>query len=279
MPGGAEEERGVIIATTPEGRRESAKTFGQMPEEVLRRAEEEGRKPNSAEKVLLKEAERRAARADARTEREEALLAKAKAILRETQIQQRGRPKKTRDELLAELEANPAFIAFQRDVKAAGRLRPSSITKVLRNAESLISKEYKQALIESMQRRARDKEEVIKAVRLEGLRKLIHEEDIFFGDGDKHNDYTLNELQRSIDEGHHARCSPHAAAERLAEMAVAGPPAAAAVAAMHTPRGARKALPVPPPPPATKPDAAAAHLPREGRRQQHEGQPPPSSER
>ena len=54
MPGGAEEERGVIIATSPEGRRESAKTFGQMPEEVLRRAEEEGREPNSAEKVLLK---------------------------------------------------------------------------------------------------------------------------------------------------------------------------------------------------------------------------------
>ena len=110
------------------------------------------------------------------------LLTKCKAILQEQRLELRGRAKKTRDELLAELEVHETFLQFQREVRAAGKLKPSIVGKIMKTAESLISKEYKQALMESMQRRARTHDDVIEAVRQEALRKMTHEEDVFFNE-------------------------------------------------------------------------------------------------
>ena len=90
-------------------------------------------------------------------EAREALLARCKAVLREQHIAMHGRPKKTRDEMLVELEAHPLFLAFQDEVHKLPKLRASTAVKVLKGVDPLISKEYKQALLESMQRRARTK--------------------------------------------------------------------------------------------------------------------------
>ena len=71
----------------------------------------------------------------------EDLLRRCKAILREQHILKRGRPKKTRDELLVELEAEPLFLAFQDELQRMGKLRASSVVKVLKGASQSVPDE------------------------------------------------------------------------------------------------------------------------------------------
>ena len=146
----------------------------------------------------------------------EGLLRRCKAILREQHILKRGRPKKTRDELLVELEAEPLFLAFQDELQRMGKLRASSVVKVLKGVDSLISKEYKQALLESMQRRARTKHDVIEAVRQEALRKMLHEEDLLFDEAGSNTDFSLGELQARLDDATKSK-SAHGLEELAAE--------------------------------------------------------------
>lgn len=149
-------------------------------------------------------------------EAREALLARCKAVLREQHIAMHGRPKKTRDEMLVELEAHPLFLAFQDEVHKLPKLRASTAVKVLKGVDPLISKEYKQALLESMQRRARTKHDVIEAVRQEALRKLTHEEDVLFNEEGSNTDFSLGELQERLDEAQKAK-SAHGMEELAAQ--------------------------------------------------------------
>ena len=64
------------------------------------------------------------------------------------------------------------------------------------------------ALLESTQRRAKDPSAVVEAVRQEALRKLMHEEDLFFDEGGQHNEFTMKELHERLDEATQAR-DPH----------------------------------------------------------------------
>ena len=86
-------------------------------------------KPKTEEEKFLEKCKRLPGYEKTEDEARKKLLARAKAILRDQQIALHGRPKKTRDELLEELEANPTFIQFQRDVEKAGKLLadPSSL--------------------------------------------------------------------------------------------------------------------------------------------------------
>lgn len=146
------------------------------------------------------------------TEAERSVL----AALRQHQISLRGRPKKTRDELMVELEASPVFLSFCKVVEDTPKLRPSVIAKLLKSADALISKEYKAALLESMQRRARRKEDVIEAVRQEAVRKMSQDEDIHFED-ENSGGFTKEELRQRLDDAQRSRTA-HAAYADASEL-------------------------------------------------------------
>ena len=120
----------------------------------------------------------------------------------------RGRKKKTKQELEKQLDADPAFIKFQAELATGGKIRASTVPKLLKTVDNLLSKEYKMALLESTQRRAKDPSAVVEAVRQEALRKLMHEEDLFFDEGGQHNEFTMKELHERLDEATQAR-DPH----------------------------------------------------------------------
>jgi len=147
------------------------------------------------------------------TQAEEALLEKCKILQAQQHVEKYGRSKKSRGEIEFELESHPAFVKFKDEVKSAGRIRPSLVPKLLRIVDELISKEYKLALQESLQRRAKDPAGVVQAVREEAMRKLLHDEDTFFDEGGKHRDFTTEELRERLDEVQKTKSAHHIAAE------------------------------------------------------------------
>ena len=73
-----------------------------------------------------------------RTHAEEELLQKCKALQQEKHVQTRGRSKKTKEELEQVLERDPAFIKFQEEVASGGKIRASTVPKLLRIVDSLV---------------------------------------------------------------------------------------------------------------------------------------------
>ena len=124
-----------------------------------------------------------------------------------------GRGKKSKEELLRELESTPVFIRFKKEVTSSGKIRASSVPKLLHIVDTIISNEYKKALLESTQRRTKDPMAIIEAVRQEALRKLMHEEDIYFNEAGQDNEFTMQELHDKLDEAHLSKSAHHAPVE------------------------------------------------------------------
>ena len=153
------------------------------------------------------------------------MLQKCKALQREKHVKNHGRTKKNKAELEEQLLRDPSFIRFQEEVTAHGsKVRASTVPKLLKIVDDLISKEYKMALLESTQRRAKGPAAVIEAVRQEALRKLMHEEDVLFDEAGMHNEFTMAELQERLDNVARSRSAHHTAAAEVRPLPQPPPP-------------------------------------------------------
>ena len=54
---------------------------------------------------------------------------------------------------------------------------------------------------------------MVEAVRQEALRKLMHEEDVFFDEAGQHNEFTMHELHERLDAASRSKSAHHVAAE------------------------------------------------------------------